>query len=381
MVPAGTDSLIRLAQPDIDGADVAAVTEVLRSGHLVQGRHVAEFEDHLARLIGAPTIVAVSNCTAALHLALLAVGVSQGDSVAVATYSWPATGNVIALCGARAVFVDIEPATFTMNPSLLREALEKGTRSGKPLKAILPVHAFGAMADMPAICALADEYGVPVIEDAACALGAELNGRQAGAWGALGCFSFHPRKAVTTGEGGAIATQQGPVERSLRALRNHGVDPDAPSPDFILPGFNLRMTEFQAALGLQQLAKMGRLIECRRSLARRYDELLRCCPVTTPRTIVPEAHVYQSYVVLLSSEAATRRADIIVELRSRGIEAAIGTHHIPLTTYFRSQFGYRPGDFPVTDDVAARAMALPLHSRLTNDDQERVVACLQQLLC
>ncbi|HEX8686992.1 MAG TPA: DegT/DnrJ/EryC1/StrS aminotransferase family protein, partial [Pyrinomonadaceae bacterium] len=260
--------MIRLAVPSIGEEDLAAVREALASGYLVQGARVAAFEEAVAVYVGARHAVAVSNCTSALLLALMALGVGPGDRVGVTTYSWPATANVIALCGAEPVFVEIDAATYNMDPGRLEEAL-----ACHELKAVLPVHAFGLLADMPAIMGLADRYGLAVVEDAACALGAAADGRQAGAWGALGCFSFHPRKAVTTGEGGVVTTDDDAAARRLRALRNHGLDPAAPGPDFILPGFNNRMTEMQGALGLTQMTKLDRIVAARRRAAARYDQL------------------------------------------------------------------------------------------------------------
>ena len=362
--------MIRLAAPDIDDADVAAVAAALRSGNLVQGTRVRTFESDVAAVVGTAHVVAVCNCTAALHLSLLAMGVGRSDRVAVSTYSWPATANVIALCGATPIFVDVDERTFNMDPRALRAVV-----AHHALRAVLVVHAFGNMAEMPAILEAAG--GVPVIEDAACAIGAVLGGRPAGAWGTTGCFSFHPRKAVTTGEGGAVSTSDPAIARAVRMLRNHGQDPDAPAPDFVVPGYNLRLTEFQAALGSAQLAKLDRLVATRRRLAARYDALLAGTPVAVPVSLAPEAHVYQTYVVQLpSGVTAARRDEVVAEMRREGVEATIGTYHMPLTRYFRESGGYRCGDFPITDAVAARAVSLPLHGGLTEEDQQRVVASL-----
>ncbi len=367
--------MIRLTIPSIDERDLEAVREVLESGYLVQGPRVAEFEGLIADYVGTEHAVAVANCTAALHLALLAADVGPGDRVAVTTYSWPATANVIALCGAEPVFVDIEPVTYNMDPEMLREVLQHTT-----VKAILPVHAFGGLADMPRILELADQQGVPVIEDAACALGTELAGRRAGAWGTMACFSFHPRKAITTGEGGVITTSDAALARRLRILRNHGQDPDAPAPDFVAPGYNLRLTEFQAALGSAQMAKLDRIVENRRCRAAVYDRLLQGSALRAPGVLADSRHVYQSYAALLPQDAAPQRATIIAGLKAAGIETTIGTYHMPLTTYFRSQGDFAPGDFPVTDDVAARAISLPLYEDLAMDQQVLVIDTVGEML-
>ena len=368
--------MIRLAHPPIDEDDLAAVATVLRSGWLVQGPEVRAFEAETARLAGAAHGVAVSNGTSALQLALLAMGIGAGDEVAVAAYSWPATANAIVLCGATPVFVDIEARTAGMDPRCLTDVL----REHPGIRAVLPVHAFGGICDMAPIRAAALAHGIPVLEDSACALGALLGGRPAGSWGAAACFSFHARKVITTGEGGMVVTGDETIADRVRSLRNHGLDPRSAEPDFVMPGFNMRMTEFQGALGRLQLAKLPELIAAHRRAARWYEELLAPLPVELPATLEPEAHVYQAYVVLLPRPAAPHRRDLLARLRAGGVEATIGTHHIPLTSYFRRTGGYRPGHFPVTDDVAARGVALPMHHALTRDDATIVADALGRAL-
>jgi dTDP-4-amino-4,6-dideoxygalactose transaminase len=369
--------MIRLNVPVIEEEDLDAVRDVLKTGFLVQGARVLDLEKAFAARIGVPHAICVTNCTAALHLAMLALDVRAGDTVLVPTFSWPATANAVELCGAQPVFVEIEPRTFNMDPAALEKTLARIGKSAdamRRVKAVLPVHAFGRVANLTGIAEIAARHGVPVVEDAACALGARHAGKEAGAIGKIGCFSFHPRKAITTGEGGLVTTHDAAIAKHVRALRNHGLDPDAPAPDFIMPGFNTRMTEFQAALGATQLKKLDRLLTKRRALAKRYDTLLDGTNVTAPLACTgDDAHAYQSYVTLLPKELAPRRAEIIKTLRERGIETTIGTYHMPMTTYFRSKYGFREGDFPVTDDVFARAFTLPLHDQMTDADQEKVV--------
>jgi dTDP-4-amino-4,6-dideoxygalactose transaminase len=367
--------MIRLTVPSIEADDLQAVGEVLASGMLVQGPRVATFESAVAEYLGVEHVVAVSSGTAALHLSLLAAGVGPGDIVVTTAYSWPATANVIELCGAMPVFVDIDPATFNLSPAALEAGLSRLLADAdrrRRVKAILPIHAFGQMADMPAIMALATRHGLAVVEDAACALGATWQGRQAGTWGLTGCFSLHPRKAVTTGEGGLVCTADAAIARRMRTLRNHGLDPQTPG-EFVEPGFNYRMTEFQAALGSTQLAKLERIVAARRAAAASYDELLAGGPVRPPAVAAEAGAVYQTYVALLPAQAATRRDELIARLKRRGVETNIGTIHVPMTAYYRKTYGHGRGEFPVTDEVFEQSLSLPLYESIRPDDQRTVV--------
>lgn len=368
--------MIRLSIPSIEEDDLQAVREVLQTGFLVQGPHVAAFERSVAELVGTKHAVAVTNCTAALQMALMALDIRPGDMVVVTSYSWISTANVIELCGAQPVFTDIDKDTFNMCPDSLAEVLQRlfaNPDTARRVRAILPVHTFGQMADMPKILELAAKYNLPVIEDAACALGAQLEGKQAGSWGAMGCFSFHPRKAVTTGEGGLITTNDDQIAWRLKALRNHGMDPESPTPSFVMPGFNNRMTEFQAAMGLTQMSKLERILQARRAGAERYDQLLKSTTLTPPKVSPNSYHVYQSYVALLPEALAPERAQLIKRLKEQGVETTIGTWHMPLADYFAKRYGYRVGDFPVADELFARALTLPLFESITIDQQQEVV--------
>jgi perosamine synthetase len=377
-IPSQERELIRLTVPTIEEDDLAVVCEVLASGFLVQGAQVETFEAAVASVAGTRHAVAVTNCTAALQMALMALDVRPGDRVVTTAYSWLSTANVIELCGAMPVFVDVEPDTFNLCPDALAVTLERlsGTAgTARSLRAVLPVHAFGGMADIERIGQVAARYGLPVVEDAACALGASWAGHPAGSVGVMGCFSFHPRKAVTTGEGGVITTNDGAFANSLRALRNHGQQrgPDGVT-RFVAAGFNTRMTEFQGALGVSQMAKLDRIVTARRTGAARYDRLLAGTPVRSPAVPPPSCHVYQSYVVLLPE--SVDRVVALGALRACGVEATIGTWNMPMTDFFRAKYGFRPGDFPNADAVFARALTLPLHPALTEADQEYVVRAL-----
>ncbi len=372
------DAPIRITVPSLDEADFAAVRAVLESGFLVQGAQVEAFEAAVARAAGTRHAVAVTNCTAALQMALMALDVRAGDLVVTTAYSWLSTANVAELCGARPVFVDVDPDTFNMCPDALEATLARlfaTAESARRVTAVLPVHTFGQMADMTRIMEIAGRYALPVVEDAACALGASRDGRPAGSVGATGCFSFHPRKAVTTGEGGAITTDDDATADYLRALRNHGQQRDAAGQvRFVLAGFNNRLTEMQGALGVTQMAKLDRIVAARRAGAARYDALFAGTPVQAPAVPAGSEPVYQSYVVLLP-EGADRTA-ALADLKDAGIEATVGTYHMPLTDFFRTRDGYAEGDFPGADAVFARAVTLPLHEGITDADQARVAETL-----
>jgi dTDP-4-amino-4,6-dideoxygalactose transaminase len=269
-----------------------------------------------------------------------------------------------------------------MDPDKLSEKLQQLMSNpilARRVKAIIPVHTFGQIANMPIIMKIADKYNLPVIEDSACALGSTLNGKKAGSWGLTSCFSFHPRKAITTGEGGMVTTNDKDIARNIRMLRNHGLDPESNEPDFIIPGYNYRMTEFQAAMGIAQMRKIGTLIARRRELAGNYFQLLSHHKIKSPFQIEKSDPVYQSYVVLLPGDQAATRKKIIEEMRNSGIETTIGTINIPMTSYYRQKYGFNKGDFPVADDISARSLTLPLFADLSRENQELIVNTLLNL--
>jgi perosamine synthetase len=361
--------VIPLTVPLIEDDDLSAVASVLRTGYLVQGAHVAAFEAAVAEAVGVDHAVAVSNGTAALHVALLALGIGPGDSVAVPTYSWPATASVVEAVGAECVFVDIEPGSWAMSPDALREV-------AAGLAAVIPVHPFGVMADLAGLAAAAP--GVVMIEDAACALGASRDGRAAGSVGEAACFSFHPRKAVTTGEGGMVTTSSAELDVALRRWRNHGLHMTAGVGDFVLPGLNYRLTDMQGALGVTQMAKLDRVVGARRAAADVYAELLDGTPLTAPSTIRGSEPVYQSYVAVLPD--GVDRARLIPAAAERGVQIQIGTVGIPFTSYYRDKYATRPGQYPVTEAWISRHLSLPLYPGITREQQETVVSTVLDLL-
>ena len=327
--------------------------EVLESGALTMGPKVAELEELVAAACGVEHAVAVSNGTAALHLAVLALGIGPGDEVIVPAYTFPATANVVRLAGARAVLVDVDPATFNLDVERVYDAVTPRT------KAVLAVHLFGRPLDWTAL-----QSAVPpelhLLEDAAGALGARWQGMPCGGLGVLGCLSFHPRKIVTTGEGGAVTTRDPELAATIRRLRHHGLDPDA---DIVAPSTNYRLADILCAVGIPQLRRLDELLAARTRVAEVYTERLQGV-VETPDADEGDVHGWQAYVVRLD-----RRDEALAALRAEGIEVQIGTYALHRLSAYSDQ-----GPFLGADAAFERALALPLHSRLTELDLDRVVA-------
>jgi dTDP-4-amino-4,6-dideoxygalactose transaminase len=369
---------IPVTRPVLGDSELAAIASVLDSGYLVQGTRVAEFERIVAEHVGLQHAVAVSSCTSALRVALLALGTGPGHRVIVAPYSWVATANVIELCGATPVFVDIDPSTFNMDAALLRSRLQALSREGQlgSVRAIMPVHTFGNTAGIGDLVAVADDFSIPVIEDAACAVGATVDGRPAGSLGTIGCFSFHPRKIITTGEGGMIVTDDEDIASFARTFRNHGQRVVDGTTEFVMAGDNLRLTDLQGAIGVAQMARLGGLVDARNRLAARYDALLGPLGFEPQRRSSGAA--VQSYVAL--SPASLAADEVIAALRAREIEATVGTNAIPFTHHYANRYGISPDDLPNTIEVARRAVTLPLYPQMTDGEQDRVVEVLADIV-
>ncbi len=350
----GTD-LIRLAWPDVGPAEAEAVAEVLESGQLTMGPKVGEFEHGLAAACGTEHAVAVSSGTAALHLAVLALGIGPGDEVLVPAYTFPATANVVAIVGARPVLVDIDPETMNLDPGIV----EIGPRT----KAIIAVDLFGRPARIEEL-----PDTVPVLEDAAGALGARRGGRPCGSFGALACLSFHPRKIVTTGEGGAVTTDDAELAVAIRRMRHHGIEPRGDF-DIAQPGSNYRLSDILCAVGIPQLTRLDELLEARTRIAAGYTERLRGV-VETPAADDGDVHGWQAYVIQVD-----RRDDVLTALRREGIEAQIGTYALHLLGAYRDH-----GFFPGAEHAYEHALALPFHTRLSDSDLDRVAEALDKLV-
>lgn len=382
---------IPYSRQSISEDDIAAVSAVLRSDFLTQGGELPRFEAAFAEAHQVAHAVAVSNATAALHLACLALGVGPGTRVWTSPISFVASANCARYCGAEVDFVDIDAHTRNLSVASLRDKLQRAEREGALPRVLIPVDFAGLPADLAEIRGLADRYGFAIIEDASHATGATYRGGPVGSgWADATVFSFHAVKIITTGEGGLIATQSAALANRLRALRSHGItrDPNAlqtpPEGEWVYEqqslGYNLRMTELQAALGLSQLARLPALRAQRERLARRYDQLLADLPLACPARLADRCSAWHLYVVDLPSGAPwPGRAQVFAQMRAAGI--GVNVHYIPIHTqpYYRA-LGFEPGDYPVAERYYAHALTLPLYPDLADDDQDRVVAALRVAL-
>jgi perosamine synthetase len=364
---------IWLARPQTDEAEIDEVRAVLESGYLTQGPKVAEFEALIAQRVGMPHAFAVTSATTALHLSLVALGIGPGDEVLVPDFTFPATANVVAQQGAVPVLVDIDLDTFGINADDLEHKITERTR------AVMPVHAFGLAADMGPVMESAEHHGLPVIEDAACALGATYRDRPCGSIGTAGCFSFHPRKSITTGEGGMIVTDNEPLAAKITLLRSHGGIREHGRFTFEAAGFNYRLSDILAAVGVAQVRKLDWLLDARKRVAGWYGRALAgASGLRLP--VAPEwgEHTYQSYVVLL--DAKLDRDHVIDLLRRDGIESTLGTYALHAQPYFSRTLGMHAGDLPNSFRAFSSSLALPMHAGLTQADVDYVAERLRSAI-
>jgi dTDP-4-amino-4,6-dideoxygalactose transaminase len=377
--------MIPIAKPVLGTGEADAARDAVLSGSLIQGPQVAAFEQEFAQAVGAGYACAVSSCTTALHLALLAVGVRPGDEVITVSHSFIATTNAIRYCGAVPVFVDITADIFNLDPNALAVAITRRTR------AILCVHQMGMPCDLRQILAIARAHRMPVIEDAACAVGSEI--RLDGTWhmigrphGDIACFSFHPGKVITTGDGGMLTTSHANYDRLFRVWRQHGMSSPETArhsaasvifEDYPVLGYNYRMTDVQAALGLSQMGRLGEFHARRHELARRYDALLSDLPVTVPWQHPDAVSGLHLYIVRLKRPEIRRSHREVFEAM-RAAAVGVNMHYIPVHRQpYYEKLGLRRADYPEAERYYAEAITLPLFPVLTNGLQDRVVGTLR----
>ncbi len=367
---------IPLFKPYFDIEELEEIKKVLDSRWVSQGPKVKEFEDKSANYLGVKYAITVNNCTAALHLALLSIDIKKGDDVLVADFTFPATGHSVLYCGASPVFVDINPKTYNIDPELIEEKITDKT------KAIIPVHTFGQPAEMDKIIKIAKNYNLKVIEDAACAFGAKFNNKYAGTIGDVGCFSFHARKGITTGEGGMVVTDNKTLAEKIRHLSVFGMTSawDREKSDkFIIPefteaGYNYKMSDITAAVGVAQLRKLDKIIERKRELAKYWDEKLQEIEfIESPYVSKNVKHIYQSYVSMVDKRL--NRNKIIEMLMKKGIQTQIGTYasHIQPVYDFKDKC-------PNSLEIFNRSLALPMYHMLEEKDIDMVALSLKKVV-
>ena len=384
-------SLIPYSRQTISEADIESVVKVLRSDFLTQGPQTPMFEAAVTQYVGVPHAVAVNSATSALHIACLALDLGPGDWLWTSPNSFVASANCALYCGARVDFVDIDPRTYNLCPQLLADKLHAAKKIGKLPKVVVPVHFAGQSCDMPAINALAEEYGFKVIEDASHAIGGRWLTNLIGAceYSDITVFSFHPVKIITTAEGGLLTTRNASIAQRLVELRAHGIIRDTArlkERDQGLwyyeqqsLGFNFRITELQAALGVSQMSALDRFVARRRELVARYEQNLSQLPLIRPWQHPATYSAFHLYVVQVADNAALGRRSLFDTLRGAGI--LVNIHYIPihLQPYY-ARFGFKVGDFPNAEAYYSRTLSLPLYPDLSEDDQDYVIATLKRVL-
>jgi perosamine synthetase len=361
--------MIRLTKPDVGGA-LDQIKVILESGFLVQGRKVQEFEQAVAQYVGRKHGIAVNSGTSAIQSALTALGLGKGDEVLLPDFTFPASANAVVCAGATPVLVDIDPVTFNIDARSVEASLTVRSR------AVMPVDLFGLPADLAAIADLCARHGLVMIEDSACALGASSGGRRCGSFGDAGAISFHPRKVVTTGEGGMVLTDDDDVAGSVRRLRNHGMEVTDGEVRFVSAGYNLRMNEIEACLGLAQMKRIDDAVAQRRRVASAYDRLLgEIDEVTAPSGCEGTFHTYQSYVVMVDDSVDRDR--LIVLMKENGVETAIGTYSIHAQPFYRDMFGLEPGSIPSSYRAFRQSLSLPIYASMDEATVQRVAGTMK----
>ena len=385
---------VPITKPLFGAEELEAVQKPLESGWVVQGPFVKEFEDSFNAFTGSRFSIATSSCTTSLHIAVAALGLKPGDEVIVPAFTWVSTANVVEYLGAKPVFCDIDLDTFNLDVTRVEELINERTVG------IIPVHLFGLCADMNPILELARKHGLWILEDAACALGAKYQGRHAGTFGEMAAFSFHPRKSITTGEGGMITTQDERLDSLCRSLRDHGASRSdlarhEASAAFLLAeydhlGYNFRLTDIQGAMGCAQMKRADFILAERTKRAQRYDEMLANLSwLKTPLTPEGFVHGYQAYVCLFRPEEPDlrnvdrlnhQRNELMTTLEAQGVSTRQGTHAAALTGYYATKYDLRPERFPQSYLAERLSLTLPLYAQMTEDEQNFVCDSLEETL-
>jgi UDP-4-amino-4,6-dideoxy-N-acetyl-beta-L-altrosamine transaminase len=383
--------VIPYGRQSISEADIDAVVKVMRSDFLTQGPQVPAFEVSVARHVGAPHAIAVNSATSALHMACLALDLGPGDWLWTSPNSFVASANCGVYCGSQVDFVDIDPTTYNMSPLALANKLAKAKQCGKLPKVVIPVHFAGQSCDMAAIAALAREYGFKVVEDASHAIGSQWQGVHVGAchYSDIAVFSFHPVKIITTAEGGLLTTRDAAIAQKLADLRSHGITRETARLECANQGgwyyeqqclgYNYRMTELQAALGVTQMFELDRFIARRHELVARYADGLKGLPIVCPLQH-PDSHsAFHLYVIQVADRAHMDRRQLFDALRGAGI--MVNVHYIPIHLQpFYQHMGFKSGDFPVAEAYYSRAISLPLYAGLTDSDQDYVIRKIKEFV-
>lgn len=384
--------MIPYGRQDITQADIDAVVDVLQSDFLTQGPMVPRFEQGVALHVGAAHALAVNSATSALHIACLALGLGEGDRLWTSPITFVASANCALYCGAQVDFVDIDPRTYNLCPEALEHKLQVAEREGALPKVLVAVHLCGQPCDMQAISVLAKRYGFKVIEDASHAIGGKYQGEFIGncRHSDITVFSFHPVKIITTAEGGMALTNSAELAEKMALLRSHGITRDSAQMTHAADGswyyqqiglgFNYRMTELQAALGVSQLQRLDQFVARRHELAARYDRLLAALPVMTPWQHPDSYSGLHLYVVRLKLEQIGKsHREVFESLREQGI--GVNLHYIPVHTQpYYQRMGFKPGDFPEAERYYAEAISLPMFQTMTDAQQDDVVVALQRAL-
>lgn len=363
---------LAVADPYITKEEIEAIMKVVSEKRLSQGKYVQEFEKEFAKYIGTKNAVAVSNGTTALHVALAAIGIEPNDEVVTTSFSFIATANCALYQGAKPVFADINRRTYNIDPNKIEGKITDKT------KAIIPVHYAGQPADMEVILEIAEKHNLNVIEDAAEAHGALYKGKKAGSLGDLNCFSFYPNKNMTTGEGGMITTNNDELAEKIRMMRNHGQDQRY---HHIILGYNYRMTDIQAALGLIQLKRLGWVIEKKVKKATYYNEQIQKMfsdEITTPYIVPYATHVYMFYTIRFKNKAT--RDKTVQKLEQKGIQTRIAFPPIHLQPLYQKLFGYKRGYLPITENTSDTILCIPIYPHITQEQQDQVLSALKEAI-